>query len=37
MSYTIRKSDGTLLLELENGFTDGTTSSLTFIGKNVSK
>lgn len=37
MSYTIRKSDGTLLLELGDGFTDGTTSSLTFIGKNVSK
>lgn len=37
MSYEIRKSDGTLLLELGDGFTDGTTSSLTFIGKNVSK
>lgn len=37
MSYEIRKSDGTLLLELGDGFTDKTTSSLTFIGKNVSK
>lgn len=37
MAYEIRKSDGTLLLELADGFTDGTTSSLTFIGKNVSK
>jgi len=36
MAYTIRKSDGTLLLELQDGFTDQTTSSLTFIGKNVS-
>jgi len=36
MTYEIRKSDGTLLLELGDGFTDGTTSSLTFIGKNVS-
>lgn len=36
MSYEIRKSDGTLLLELGDGFTDRTTSSLTFIGKNVS-
>jgi hypothetical protein len=37
MSYEIRKSDGTLLLELGDGFTDKTSSSLTFIGKNVSK
>lgn len=37
MAYEIRKSDGTLLLELSDGFTDNTTSSLTFIGKNVSK
>ena len=37
MSYKIRKSDGTLLLELGDGFTDNTVSSLTFIGKNVSK
>lgn len=37
MAYIIRKSDGSLLLELAEGFTDSTTSSLTFIGKNVSK
>ena len=37
MAYEIRKSDGTLLLELADGFTDNTTSSLTFIGKNVSQ
>lgn len=36
MSYKIRKSDGTVLLELGDGFTDRSTSSLTFIGKNVS-
>jgi microcystin-dependent protein len=36
MAYNIRKSDGTLLLELSDGFTDNTTSSLIFIGKNVS-
>lgn len=37
MSYKIRKSDGTLLLELGDGFTDNTVSSLTLIGKNVSQ
>lgn len=37
MSYEIRKSDGTLLLELGNGFIDNTTSSLTFIGKTVTQ
>ena len=37
MAYQIRKSDGTLLLELGDGFTDNTTSSLTFVGKNVTK
>ena len=37
MAYEIRKSDGTLLLELGDGFVDDTTSSLTFVGKNVTK
>ena len=37
MSYQIRKSDGTLLLELGDGFTDSSSSSLTFVGRNVSK
>jgi microcystin-dependent protein len=37
MAYQIIKSDGTLLLELADGFTDSATSSITFIGKNVSK
>lgn len=37
MSYQIRKSDGALLLELGDGFTDSSSSSLTFVGRNVSK
>jgi hypothetical protein len=36
MSYVIKKSDNTVLLELAEGFTDHVSSSLTFIGKNVS-
>ena len=36
MAYEIRKSDGTVLLDLETGFVDAGSSSITFIGKNVS-
>lgn len=36
MSYQIRKSDGTLLIDLQVGETDNTRSPLTLIGKNVS-
>lgn len=36
MSYQIRKSDGTLLIDLRVGETDNTKSPLTLIGKNVS-
>jgi len=37
MAYQITKSDGTLLLQLADGFTDSVSSSITFVGKNVSK
>jgi microcystin-dependent protein len=37
MTYNIRKSDGTLFIELANGFIDNTAASLTFIGKNVTQ
>ena len=37
MAYQIIKSDGTLLLELADGFVDTASASLTFIGKNYSK
>lgn len=36
MTYQIRKSDGTLLVDLADGTTDNTRSPLTLIGKNVS-
>lgn len=36
MSYQIRKSDGTLLLNLPDGQVNQNVSSLTLIGKNVS-
>lgn len=36
MAYTIRKSDGTVLLNLVEGQIDNSVSSITFIGKNVS-
>ena len=35
MPYTLKKYDGTTLLTLQDGVTDNTYSSLTFIGKNV--
>lgn len=37
MPYNIIKTDGTLLLELADGFIDSSSASITFIGKNVSK
>lgn len=37
MSYQIIKSDSSLLLVLADGTTDNVSSSLTFVGKNVSK
>ena len=37
MSYQIIKSDSELLLVLADGTTDSVSSSLTFVGKNVSK
>lgn len=37
MSYQIIKSDSELLLVLADGTTDNVSSSLTFVGKNVSK
>lgn len=37
MGYTIRKSDGTLLIDLADGTTDVSKTSLTLIGKNVSE
>lgn len=36
MAYQIVKSDGSLLLVLADGFTDNVSSSITFVGKNVS-
>jgi hypothetical protein len=36
MSYQIRKSDGSLLIDLGVGVTDTSKTSLTLIGKNVS-
>lgn len=36
MSYSINKTDGTLLVELLDGAIDQTASDLTLIGKNVS-
>jgi len=36
MTYSIRKSDGTLLIDLADGTTDVSKTSLTLIGKNVS-
>lgn len=35
MPYTLKKYDGTTLLTLQDGVTDNTYSSLTFVGKNV--
>jgi hypothetical protein len=37
MAYQIIKSNGSLLVELADGFTDKVSSSITFVGKNVSK
>ena len=37
MSYTLRKSDGSLLIELSLGSIDSSKTSLTLIGKNVSE
>ena len=36
MPYVIKKSDGTTLLTLGDGLIDNASSSLTFVGKNVS-
>jgi hypothetical protein len=36
MTYTIRKTDGTILLELADGLKDDASSSITFIGRNLS-
>lgn len=36
MSYQIRKTDGSLLIDLPSGITDRTRSSLALVGKNVS-
>jgi hypothetical protein len=36
MSYIIRKSDGSLLIELQDEFIDENSSSITLIGKNIS-
>jgi hypothetical protein len=36
MPYVIKKSDGTTLLTLADGLIDNASSSLTFVGKNVS-
>lgn len=36
MSYTLRKSDGSLVIELSVGSTDSSKTSITLIGKNVS-
>lgn len=35
MTYRIVKTDGTILVELGDGLVDRTSSSITFIGKNV--
>ena len=35
MTYQIVKTDGTILVELGDGLVDRTSSSITFIGKNV--
>lgn len=37
MAYEIIKSNGTLLLSLGDGLTDSVSSSITFVGKNVSQ
>lgn len=37
MSYQIRKSDGSLLIDLQVGETDNTKAPITLIGKNVSE
>ena len=37
MAYKITKSDGTLLLQLNDGQTDSVSSSITFVGRNVSR
>ena len=36
MSYQIRKSDGTLVVDLADGVTDRSRTSLSLVGKNVS-
>lgn len=35
MAYEITKTDGTTLVEVEEGLTDNSAASITFIGKNV--
>lgn len=35
MPYSIRKSDGSLLVQLDDGLVDRASSSLAFVGKNV--
>lgn len=35
MAYEITKTDGTTLIEVEEGLTDTSAASITFIGKNV--